>query len=384
MTLDPLTVTVLTALVVMVTSVVFIVETVLRKDEGPARVWSLAFLAAVLTVIAYLVWAVAPDVWWSVAIGNAAFVGGTGCIWLGCRVFNAQRMPVARIAVAAATTAALVAVLILGPEGGGWAGAEVMFAAILAFATLGAFESRRGEMGRTRHAWPLSVVLGVQAAYYAVRIVVFVSSGPESELFDVWFGTITTSMLTIILSIVAVVVTLVLLSGRARLGWDASALGEDGVLPEASFADILRDMTGRAEARGDLVGVVAVRIDDLPDISTAFGSEAATAVRRALRTGVRRSAPSSASIGQDGAEGLLVTIQPETVAEARRTATRIQRGLVDELSGVVDAVIPIVGVGVAVSDSSGYDPRDLTIVARELAQQSPENGDASLSVGGQG
>ena len=87
MNLDLLTVSVLTALVV-VTSVVFIVGMLLRKDESAGRIWGLGFLAALLTVVAYLAWAASPEAWWAVAVGNAAFLCGTGLMWLGARRFN--------------------------------------------------------------------------------------------------------------------------------------------------------------------------------------------------------------------------------------------------------------------------------------------------------
>ena len=92
MTLDLSSVLVMTALVVNVSGILFIVETLLRRDEGAGRVWALAFLAGMLTTLAYIVWAQSPDAWWAVAVGNAAFVAGTGCMWLGCRRFNGRRM----------------------------------------------------------------------------------------------------------------------------------------------------------------------------------------------------------------------------------------------------------------------------------------------------
>lgn len=382
MNLDLFTVTLLTALVVIVTSTVFILGMLARKDEGVGRVWALAFLAGLLTTISYVMWASAPDAWWAVAAGNGAFVASTGCMWLGCRRFNGRVMRIPSIAVAAAVALTSGAVLVAGPTGGDWAGAPVMFVCIMTFAALGSAECLRGDMGQDRNAWGLSFVLGLQCAFFVARTIVFFIEGPEGVIFLGWFDTVPSSFLTITLSIVACVVTSVMLGGRARLSGfvdpDSLSLSEDDVLPDVTFAHVLLDQSVRARRRGDAVGVISLRIDDLPAISTAFGSEAAASVSSAFRAVVRRFAPTSSYVGQDGPTGLLVGIQPDNPAEARRTATRIRRGLFDELAGVVGVVIPVVGVGVALSSSVGYEPTALMRAARAAAREAAESPEASV------
>ncbi|TQJ32327.1 hypothetical protein [Microbacterium sp. SLBN-146] len=387
MTLDPFTLTVVTALVIIVSSVVYVVGILLRKDEGAGRVWGLAFLGALVTVVCYLAWTVYPEAWWAVAFGNGTFVGGTGCLWLGARRFNERPMMAAGIAVAIVSLGAILTALAEGPAGGAWAGAEVMFPGILVFATLGTVETLRGEMAADRNTRALAFVLGVEAVYYAVRTVAFFAVGPDDEFFLVWLGTNATGILASVLSIVAVVVTSVALVGRGHLdvarGARRLALSDDDVLPEVSFAHVLLDMCARARRRSELVGVISLRIDDLPSIATAFGTEAASSVATAFRSVVRGFAPTSAFVGQDGETGLLVGIQPHSVADARRIATRIRRGLFDELSGVVGAVIPIVGVGIALSETNGYEPSELVTEARVAARAAALRTDTAVLVAGE-
>jgi len=382
MNLDLYTVALLTALVVIVTSVSFIVGMLVRKDDGAGRVWGLAFLSGLLTVIAYLVWASTPSAWWAVAIGNAAFVANAGCMWLGARRFNRRRMLVPSVAVGVAIAATMAGVLAEGPTGGDWAGALLLFSGVMVFAALGAFECLRPEIGRDRTAWGLAFILGLEAAFFAARMIVFLIEGPEGAVFLGWFDTVPTSFLTITLSIVALLVTSVLLSGRARLAGTGDAgsltLSDDDVLPEVSFVHVLLDMSVRARRRGEMVGVISLRIDDLPAIATAFGSEAAVSVAVAFRAVVRRFAPTSSFVGQDGPTGLLVGIQPDDPADARRIATRIRRGLFDELSGVVGVVIPVVGVGVALSSSVGYEPSALMRASRNAALEAAVDTESSV------
>ncbi|MET0830386.1 MAG: hypothetical protein ABWY26_12740 [Microbacterium sp.] len=390
--LDLYSVLVMTAVVVNVSGILFIVETLLRRDEGAGRIWALAFLAAMLTTLAYVIWVQSPEAWWAIAIGNAAFVAGTGCMWLGCRRFNGRRMAWASALVAAAVVASATAVFVAGPTGGDWAGALWMFIPLLAFAGAGATECLRGELRDSRTAWVLGAVLAFQSLFYLSRTTAFLTSGPDSTLFQNAFGTITTSFVTVTLTIVAVVVTSVLRASRAPMRGHLRPAGfgtaRDGILSRDVFDGAMGDLCERARRRSELVGVIAVRIDDLEQISTAFGSDVARAVTETWRTGVRRHAPSNSFVAEDGPTGLLVGVLVESPREARRQAAVIYRGLFDDLgrvddslSGDIGGVIPVVGVGVALSDTTGYDAGALAGLARDAATRAATDVDTSVLVG---
>jgi len=260
-----------------------------------------------------------------------------------------------------------------------------MFVGLIAFAGAGAAESLRGEMGGIRTAWGLAFVLGLEAVYCLVRMVVFQVAGPESELFQVWFSTVSMSFLTVTLTIVALVVTSVLRARRAQIrGYVRSseiAWPDDGVLPFFAFTRMLGDVALRAERRSELVAVIAVRIDDLEQISTAFGADVVRSVIGSWRTGVRRYAPSNSFVGEDGPDGLVIGLVSPSGADARRQAAKVYRGLFEELGAVTDGIIPVVGVGVALSDASGYDIDELVWVARDAATSAAMSVESSVLVG---
>lgn len=384
MTLDLVSVLVMTALVVNVSGILFILETMLRRDEGAGRVWSLGFLSAMLTTLAYTIWAQLDEAWWAIAVGNAAFVAGTGCMWLGCRRFNRRRMGWSSAVVAVAVLGAAISVTVEGPGGGDWAGALWMFVPLIGFAGAGAAECLRGALRESRTAWVLGAVLGFQSLFYVARTTVFLTSGPDSALFQEGFGTIATSYLTVTLTIVAVVVTSVLRASRAPMrGYARQAASrpeEEGIVDHATFARTLDALCRRARWRSEAIAVTAVRIDDLDQISTAFGSEVAGAVAEAWRAGVRRHAPANATVGEDGLTGLLVGLAVPSEPDARREAAAIYRGVFDDLGLVGGGVIPVIGVGVALSDVAGHEPSDLMRIAREAAERAATSVETSVLV----
>lgn len=384
MNLDVVSAVAMTALVVTVCGTLFIVETLLRRDEGAGRIWAIAFLAGMLTSFSYIVWIQVPEAWWAIASGNGAFVVATGCMWLGCRRFNLRRVDWAAPVVVLAASGAVVGVAAGGPGGGDWAGALWMFAALIVFAAAGAVECLRGALRASRTAWLFGVVLGFQSAFYIARTIVFLVVGPDSALFRAAFGTVTMSVFTVTLTIVAVVVTSVLRAGRAPMRGSSrvarSGVSDRGILPQSSLEDALSGLCHRAERRSEIVAVVSVRVDDLEQISTAFGGEVARSVRETWRRGVRRHAPTDAIVGEDGPLGLVVALLVDSDRDARRDAAVIYRGLFGDLSAVVGGIIPVVGIGVALSDVSGYAAAELVDIAREAATRAAASVESSVLV----
>ena len=385
MILDLISVQVMSALVVNVSGILFVVETLLRRDEGAGRFWALGFLAGMLTTLAYTVWALTPAAWWSVAVGNAAFVAGTGCMWLGCRRFNGRRMTWPSLVVTAGVVVAGVSVVIDGPAGGDWAGALWEFAALSAFSAAGAIECLRGALRESRTAWVLFTVLALQSLFFVGRTVAFLVWGPGSAQFEGAFGTISTAFVVVSLTIVAVVVTSVLRATRAPVRGYPNSAGiaapSDGIHARSDFDAALSELCLRAQWRGELVAVISVRIDDLEQISTAFGSDVARAIAETWRSGVRRHAPADAALGEDGRRGLLLAVVADSAGAARREAGAIYRGLFNDLGTVAGGVIPVVGVGVALSEVSGYEAAALARVAREAAARAATSVEASVLVG---
>ncbi|GAA5030515.1 hypothetical protein ACFQRL_08600 [Microbacterium fluvii] len=367
--IDQFSVSVVTALVVVVSGVLFVFETLLRRQERSGQLWALGYLAAILTTLLYLVWAWQPDIWWAVALGNASFVIGTGSMWLGCRQFNDRSVIVSGVLVAAAAAAAGVAAALPGADGGDWAGAAWMFIALALGAGAACVECFRGALGATGTAVALGLVFGLQAAYYTARTVVFFAAGPESDLFQTWFGTLMTSCLTVVLTITAVVCTCLLRASRASLRGTAplAAGAVDGIRSEAGFSAALAAICDKARARQQLVAVTVLHLEELDYIAAAFGLDVQEELLLTWRSSVLRSAPTLSATGEIGPGELAVVSIVLAPADARREGMRLYRSLFEDLSDVTGGVLPAIGVGIALSDGAGYDPDRLVRHARAAA-----------------
>lgn len=382
--LDLVTMAVMTALVVFVAGTVFLLETVLRRDEPAGRVWSLGFLGAILTSLLYMVWAQDPGAQWAVVAGNAAFVAGTGAMWIGCRVFNGRGNRVPAILVAALALVAAAATVVETASLGDWAGAAWTYAGIVIVAAAAGVECFRGALGDMRTAWVLGAVFLVEAVFFVLRFGALLALGPRSPVFATWFGSNAVGILTVILIVVAVIVTSVLRAGRAQLRHQRFLEGDDdavtGILSDARFRGALASVSAQARRRNTPLAVIEVRLDDLDHIATAFGSDARREVVSVWRDAVRAHAPLFAVIGEDGDDGIALVTAVGAAAPARREAMMLYRGVFDALGQLAGVGLPVMGVGVALSEVVGHDPAALLRTARASAERGFLSADSAVVV----
>ncbi|SDQ17926.1 diguanylate cyclase [Microbacterium sp. cf332] len=369
--IDQFSVSLVTAVVVLVCAVLFVFDTLLRRPEQSGRFWAVGFLSAVLTTMFYLVWASAPDTTWAVVCGNTASVVGTGLMWLGCRAYNRRPVLLPGVAVAVAGAATAVAAAVEFALGGDdWSGAFVMFAALSVLAAAASAECFRGALRSSRNALPLGLVFGIQGLFYLVRVVVVATQG-YGETFHLWVGTIATSILTVVLSITAVVAASVLRAGRAGVrgseGTDGRGAGPGEIATVAGFQRAVAISAERARARRELIAVWVIELDGLEYIATAFGLDVADEVVRTWRGTMTANAPTLAILGEVGSERIGVVTVVGSAADARRQAMALYRSLFESLGSIEGGVLPAIGVGVALSDVVGYDPDALIEVAATTA-----------------
>ncbi len=146
-----------------------------------------------------------------------------------------------------------------------------------------------------------------------------------------------------------------------------------------SFEATLAIVCARAELAGEGVCVIGIRIDDLKRVSVAFGPEDAEQLARELRGAVRRYSPTMAWWGrpmQQASRSPSRPVRPPTIG---RVARALHDSVVSDLSRLGTAVVPVVGVGVAVTADHGHDSRALTLRATTKRPRGPPSRASSPS-----
>lgn len=381
--LDPCSVSIVTGAVVTVTALTYVVGSVVRRDGGGARLWALAYLLVLVAAVARSVDVVAAEpashVEWAAGLGNAATVGAAGCFLLGCRAFNGAAVegPAFMVgAVALLTGAATVADEAVDSQ---------HFGSIWLFLALGGMfvgvvvHAFRGRMRTTRTSWAFAAAAAVQAAFSLACGTLILAGWGTSDPVLAWFGSTAYALVAVTAGLVMMICTFILreeLSDGARV---ATMSEDDEVLTPAAFRAHLENVLRRATERMEVVAVIAVRVEDSPAIGIAFGSEVVHEITRSLRDSVRRFAAPLALVGDgDVPTSMFVATQSASPADARRQAGLIYRGVVQAFVGEGGVIVPGMGVGVALSQTVGYDATVLCAAALAASAEAVASEESSV------
>ncbi|MGO4692128.1 GGDEF domain-containing protein [Glaciibacter sp. 2TAF33] len=375
--MDTVTLLVVSGLVISLCGAAFVLNTSFNGGDRAGRAWSLAFIGGMMSTLAFAVYGLSPSLWGALVVANATLTLALGSMWSGSRLYNG-RAPLFWV-VSAASVAVAVAVIVRGPGAGGWAGAFELYLAVAAFAAAGSFEAMRRRLTRNINGRIIVVIEAIVAAYYAGRALAFLLDGPTGEVFVLFFGTAQTAVLNMVLVVLVAGAMSVLRAEQHN----AAAVGDRGtgvrsaagVLSAAAFAQVAGDHLERAAYGECDLALVAVDIDRLPELNTAFGRAAGDGAIESFAQTLRRTAPVMATIGHVGGSRFLVLApvgaaagsSAPSAAEAVRIAERIQTGLVDEPLAASQAIRLTASFGVADTTGHGYDLPALTAaVARSV------------------
>lgn len=378
MTLDITSIVAINAMIECLAGALFLGQALLHRHSRAARIWALAFLASIMTTVCYLAWAIAPEAWLGNALGNAAFAIGIGCLWLGAARYNNARMPWRVGVVVASGLVAFVASVFDVRDA--WAGSAVLFGILAVLAALGAVESRRAKMGRRPFSIGLTLVLALTSAWELLRLVLFLAYGPSSEVFVAWAGSANAGVLTAALSVVALTSTVVLVSEEdleaAPRDGDEGGLGVGRVLGGEVFARLTDEMSARAVAGGGEMTVLALAIPDFDGIREAFGGAEAEELERRFQDSALRRIDPIAPVATAGSGRIVAALSGRSLAAAEQAARSAHRLVAEDLAAASNAVVPLVGAGLAV----GRSGRELVARALRAAEESAANADASVVV----
>jgi diguanylate cyclase len=357
MNVDLPTALLVSGLVIVLCGLIFVLNTAMRRNDASGRLWSLGFISGMLAAICYAMWAVAPDYWWINAIANGTYLLSVAAIWSGSRVFNGRLRSFLWIGLAAGGVVLLLTSL-EGPDGGPWAGSIPLFAGLSAFGALTGYETLRSRMRRNLNARVLGIAMWFFALFQLARLVLFVAQGPYSPTFSTYFGTPVATIVTVVLVVLGTVAVSVLQAERSG----ARALGDVtvgvystvGVLSASSFMQQWADQVERAAFNRDRLAMVAMDVDNLPQMNTAFGRNFGDTAIRSVAQMIRHHTPTTAILGHPGAGRFVIIMVTTAPSDAERLAIRLQTALVDEPIDPERSLRATASFGVVDTDMFGY------------------------------
>jgi diguanylate cyclase (GGDEF)-like protein len=381
MVIDTLTLLVAAGAVVAIAGVSFILNTVLRRNDLYGRIWSAAFIAGILETVSYLVWATSDAAWWASSIGNGALVASLGLMWTGARTYNERRRNYLALTLLGSFLA-LGASLVAGPDGGDWAGAEVMFLGVVVFSALAGWESIRGTLKRSVNGRVLTIVFWTVSVYYLLRLIVLVGLGEDSEAFVDYFGTITTTFIAIILVIVAAISMSVLQPADSTRehgsGRRTGTLVIPGVTSAEQFEQQAKDWLARSKRDREPVVLLEIAIDNLEHINTAFGRELGDDTIRTVGRIACENTPAASLVGYLGIDRFLVITSLPSFGSPTDIAERLQTALVETPVDSDQGVRATATFGLATTDDVGYSLDSLEKVARVAMRAAQVDGPGTV------
>ncbi len=381
--LDPDTVAVVASAVLLTTSLLYLATSIARRDRSGARLWAFGFLLIVLGIVSYFVWWTGGDGSWgavvALAIAQGATVGAAGCYTLGFLSYQPRPLEGPAFAVTALALLCMAVTIAAAVAGSGSIAQPWTWAAVGGLMLWGAASAMRGALRRMRITWVAAGAATAHGLFALARAVTAVIVGPESELAAEWFGPTANNLMTVTVGLVFAICLFVLRASIAGAPGHSVVPRVDEVLAAGEFRAHLRALLRRSTARMENVAVIAARIDALDAIASAFGGDISEEMTLALRRSARRFASPIALVGDGpGPTVIFVASLAASQADARRQAGLLYRGIVQDFIAGRDVVLPGIGVGVALSQTVGYDADALMAGANAAALAAAANDESSV------
>jgi GGDEF domain-containing protein len=370
--LDPTTLFVVSGLVICITGIYFILETILRRNDHVGRMWSVFYVGTIFSVFALLVGDSGPATWWAYAVGHGFYVTALGFVWAGTRLANRRRSSLLPIPVLAGVIV-LVARLVAGPEGAAAGGSFEMYAGAAVFFALAASEGFRAELGRLPGGRLLATMLTLASLYYGARAVTLLVLGPDDLGFQSTFGASSASLFEIAVAVIGTLTLSAIQGDRFRQAAIAQAefgarVALDGVLVRETFRELSESWLMRSIRERLTLVLLVVEVADLAEVNVAFGRAAGDA---ALRTTGRLTlvhAPTAALIGHVSPRRFAILTELPTHDSIEAIADRIADAVLSTPIDDEDRFRASVFCGIATTRTTGARYSDLLRAASDAVR----------------
>lgn len=299
---------------------------------------------------------------WANPLGSTLLVAGACSVWAGTRALRLKRFnPVPFVL---APGAMLVAATVDGPASNDWAGGETFLALMALMIGLGSAElwllrpTPDELLRRERTFSPAVRVMAAMSSafsiYYVLRTVAFVVSGPDGRLFDRYFGSEVTTLLTTVL-LAAVSFSMTSLSYEREteeLRTRATRDGLTGLLNRTEFMrQAAAEWRGRRRSGAD-GSLILADLDHFKDVNDTYGHPAGDYALQMFAATCRGIVRSTDLVGRYGGEEFIIFLPDVPAARAEAIAEQISERL-RSLRTPNDMPFPTVSYGIAAASDMG-------------------------------
>jgi diguanylate cyclase (GGDEF)-like protein len=213
----------------------------------------------------------------------------------------------------------------------------------------------------------LGIASGTLGLYYLCRWIAFLTAGPESSVFITYFGTVPTTLFTMVLLVVVSFTMAGLSTEQALRDLQAQASHDDltKVLNRRGFLDLANAEIDRLQIRNTPCALILADIDHFKQVNDTHGHPAGDAVLQAVAQACTRSIRSTDFIGRYGGEEFVLLLPGATPDTAELITVLINRTL-RSLQPAFGFPLPTLSYGIA-SLTSGPDPLPAAVAAADAA-----------------
>lgn len=368
--LDPLTVLLFSTLLVITTSALFLSDTWGPKPSLSERLWCAAFAASLLACVLLAPVELLPEARAPLAVlSNCLLVTAPSVVWNGMRAF-AGRRPLLPVTAGLVLLTAIAGVL--EPNEHPWEGMAGYLAAMVVALGLLVWETVRDRRPHLRTVLAFAIYMGLLAAYSAMRLIVFITLGPESQFFTTFASTQVAGILSS-LGVVVTALTLIVLRHERQHAARAENRNFDpmtGARTTASFISRAAELMTALESNGTPLSLVVIAPESDREIAAAFGREDADRALVAIGERVISLLPKGAMVSRDGEDGrTFVALLPGAIEnEAVEWAEEARNGILTQVFEASSTPLRLpVAFGIATTQNHGHDLDALYTAACEAA-----------------
>lgn len=322
-----------------------------RSTRSPYSAWWCVALLLFLAGSAAFLFDGTSHQWWANPLGNVLLVLGGAAVWAGARSLRmVPPPPWAFVGVALVT---LAAAAVDNPATNTWAGGAVFLAAMSLTVGLASHELLRLEPGYSRVRIPMAAAAAGVSVFYFGRLVAFLLDGPEGPVFDTFFGSAVTTLVTMVMLVVASFSMAALSNEQHTRALRMAATRDDltGLLNRRAFLDLAADQLADDPAATRAFGaLILADLDHFKSVNDTYGHAAGDLALQAFARACQDTVRSTDLVARYGGEEFVLLIPGATAERAEQIAQAISRRLT-QASGADGPQMPTVSYGITTYDA---------------------------------